>query len=217
MISEAPISRPALQSSRSFLREFAELILLVVCIYTAVNLATARAVIEGPSMEPTFYTGQLVIVSRAAFFYGPPTRGDVIVLHNPTNTSEDFIKRVIGLPGETVEIKGGRVYINGKKIEEPYIVQFCESGCDGSWTLTDSQYFVLGDNRPHSFDSHSFGPIAQSLIVGKAWIRYWPLPDATIFTHPNYGEIPKTAPIPPTATPILVPTFSDTGGGAPTT
>jgi signal peptidase I len=188
---------PRLVSKRGLRRDIIETLLLVVVIYTLVNLTTARAVVEGPSMQPNFYTGQLVVINRFAYYFAQPARGDVVVIHSPrsdcqdpakfeTNGCEDLIKRVIGLPGETVVIKSGRIYINGAKIEEPYISEFCKIGCDGTWMLKPSEYFVLGDNRNNSYDSHSFGPIQRTLIVGEAWIRYWPPQDAKIIPHPNY-------------------------------
>ncbi|MCC7450357.1 MAG: signal peptidase I [Anaerolineae bacterium] len=209
-------SRPGLSPRRGWLRDILEIMALVVIIYTLVNLSTARAIVEGPSMQPNFYTGQLVIVNRFAYYFSDPARGDVVVLNNPSdsckdaiknrstievplishnNTSgacEDLIKRVVGLPGETVQIKEGRVYINDTLIDEPYIPTFCTVGCDGKWTLEPDQYFVLGDNRRNSYDSHSFGPINRHLIVGQAWIRYWPLPDAGVIPHPAYGPIANT-------------------------
>jgi signal peptidase I len=207
---------PKLSSRRGWWRDVMEIVALIVIIYTLVNLSTARAIVEGPSMQPNFYTGQLVIINRFAYYFNPPQRGDVVVLNNPTeackdvvktrglielpflsqNTSngqcEDLIKRVVGLPGETIEIKNGRVYANGTELEEPYITTFCTVGCDGTWTLTEDQYFVLGDNRRNSYDSHSFGPIDRRLIVGQAWIRYWPLPDVGIIQHPAYGPVSPT-------------------------
>ena len=158
-------------------RNVFEMVVLVIVIYTLVNLSTARAIVFGPSMQPNFYTGQLVIINRFAYFFNGPMRGDVVVLHSPRlecqgarlddKYCEDLIKRVIGLPGESVQIKGGRVYINGTRIEEPYVTEFCK-GCDGSWKLNANQYLVLGDNRNNSWDGHSFGPIPRDLIVGEA-------------------------------------------------
>ncbi len=198
-----PPERPVLKSRRGLRRELIEMILLVVIIYTLVNLSTARAMVIGPSMQPNFYTGQLVIINRFAYFYAGPQRGDVVVLHNPSpacrtappddTNCEDLIKRVIGLPGEYVQIKDGRVYINSTRIEEPYIRSFCQKICDGSWTLNAQQYFVLGDNRNNSYDSHAFGPIPRDLIVGEAWIRYWPLQDEGVIPHPNYATPEPTA------------------------
>jgi len=203
------LQRPNLASRHTLLRDAVEMLLLIATIYTLVNLATARAIVEGASMQPNFYTNQLVIVNRFAYYFGKPQRGDVVVLHNPQDPSEDFIKRVVGLPGELVEIRQGRVYANGTELEEAYIPRFCTSGCDGSWILDDEQYFVLGDNRPNSHDSHSFGPIDRKLIVGRAWIRYWPVPDIAVIPGQNYGPISQTRPPTrtPTATATMMPTY----------
>ncbi|MEP7288485.1 MAG: signal peptidase I [Chloroflexota bacterium] len=190
-------ARPQLVSHRRLRRDIVETILLVIVIYTLVNLTTARAIVEGPSMQPNFYTGQLVIINRFAYYFAQPQRGDVVVLHNPRQDCqaperieepgcEDLIKRLIGQPGETVEIKQGRVYINSSLIEEPYIREFCRTGCDGAWTLKADEYLVLGDNRNNSYDGHSFGPISRHLLVGQAWIRYWPPQDANVIPHPVY-------------------------------
>jgi signal peptidase I len=197
---DSEVRSPSLLSRNSLWRDVIEILLLIVTIYTLVNLATARAVVEGASMQPNFYTGQLVIVNRFAYYFSEPQRGDVIVLHDPQDPAQDFIKRVVGLPGEVVQIKEGRVYVNGTRTEEPYIARFCTSGCDGYWSLDSEQYFVLGDNRPNSHDSHSFGPIDRKLIVGKAWIRYWPPPDIGLIPGQSYGPISAVHPPTPTAT-----------------
>jgi signal peptidase I len=209
-------SRPGLARRRRLWREIIEIIVLVVTIYTCVNLATARAIVLGSSMQPNFHTGQLVIVNRFAYYFSNPQRGDVIVLHNPAerckdviknrsiislpfiipddakDDCEDLIKRVIGLPGETVEIKFGRVYINGTRLEEPYVNNYCEHCGNKTWVLEQDQYFVLGDNRNNSLDSSSFGPINRSLVVGQAWIRYWPIQEMNVISHPSYGPISTT-------------------------
>lgn len=214
-----PQKRPRLVSRGALWRDVSEIILLIASIYTLVNVATARAVVEGASMKPNFETGQLIIVNRFAYFFDAPQRGDVIVLHNPNNPQEDFIKRVIGLPGETVQILDGRVYINGSMLEEPYIAKFCDAICDGLWYVGPDEYFVLGDNRGSSHDSHSFGAIPRRLIVGQAWIRYFPLNQFSIIHHPDYGRVnPTYIPLLPTPTrmplPILSPTpESDMFGG----
>ena len=175
------------------------IVVVIIVIYTLVNLTTARAIVFGPSMQPNFYTGQLVIINRFAYFFNGPARGDVVVVHSPRpecrdakpgdTNCEDLIKRVIGLPGELVMIKGGRVYINGTRLEEPYISEFCK-GCDGKWHNGVNQYLILGDNRNNSWDGHSFGPITRDLIVGEAWIRYWPPQDANVIPHPVYTPAP---------------------------
>jgi len=199
-----PSYTPRLTARLAPLRELLEFGLLLLGIYTLVNLATARAIVEGESMQPNFYTDQLIVVNRLVYYFNAPTRGDVIVLHDPEDPSQDFIKRLIGLPGEEVAIRAGRVYINGSLLDEPYIQAFC-SVCDGTWELDADHYFVLGDNRPNSHDSHAFGPIDRRLIVGRAWIRYWPPQDFSIIPDPVYGPInvqrPATPP-PPARTPI---------------
>ncbi len=201
--------RPALSSRHTLFREVAEVALLVVTIYAFVNLSTVRAVVEGPSMQPNFYTGQLIIVSRFVYYFRSPARGDVVVLHDPQDPTQDFIKRIVGLPGETVQLKGGRVYINGVILDEPYIPEFCDTCPNDTWQLDSEHYFILGDNRNHSLDSHRFGPIERNLIVGQAWLRYWPPQDFAIIPHPVYDPIPSEAPpatparVPPTRQPTL--------------
>ena len=204
---DQPIQHPKLGFRTSLMRDVAEVLLVILSIYTMVNLASARAIVEGSSMHPNFATGQLIIVNRVPYYFGAPERGDVVVLHNPRNVEEDYIKRVIGLPGDTVKIVRGAVYINGVELIEPYIAaeNVCTTLCDGEWTLASDEYFVLGDNRRNSTDSHVFGPIKQTLIIGKAWVRYWPLSDAGLIPHEDYSNLgdvtPKRLPIEPTPTP----------------
>jgi len=202
--SPSRAARPPLRSQRTMWRETIEVLLLVVTVYTGVNLATARAIVEGDSMRPNFASNQLVIVNRAIYTFHGPERGDVVVLHDPEDVSVDFIKRVVGLPGEYVEIDSeGRVSINGVMLDEPYIDanNWCKI-CAGKWSLKANEYFVLGDNRANSHDSHIFGPIDESLIVGQAWIRYWPLDQAEIVPHQRFPDPPHDyTPPPVTPTP----------------
>jgi len=183
------VPRPAIRQGRSFWRELIETFVLIAAIYAFVNLATARFVVDGRSMLPNFNTDQFIIVSRLSYVLGDPQRGDVVVFHNPADPHNDFIKRVIGLPGETVTIQNGRVYINGVRLEEPYIQNFCRGTvCDGTWEIGPDEYFVLGDNRSSSRDSHNFGPIARELLIGRAFIRYWPPSEWAIITRPSYRD-----------------------------
>ncbi len=172
------LSRPQLHYGRSItsLREIGETIILVVMLYALVNLATARFVVDGPSMQPTFYTGQFLIVSRVNYLLGEPERGQIVVFEYPENPEEDYIKRVIGLPGDTIEIRDTQVYVNGDLLDEPYINEPCDAGhCPNRlWELGADQYFVMGDNRNHSSDSRSFGPVPRENLVGEALVRYWP-------------------------------------------
>lgn len=222
--------RPQLAARRRLIKDILEVIFLVLTIYTGVNLATARAIVEGNSMQPNFATGQLVIVNRFAYFFSKPERGDVVVLHNPAqrcadvvknrslislpfinqDTSagcEDLIKRIVGLPGETVQIIAGKVVVNGTTIDEPYVAteNFCPNSCDRGFQLGADEYLVLGDNRRNSYDGHSFGPINGELIVGQAWVRYWPLDQARMIAHPSYGPVSQTPIALPTATPSNTP------------
>ncbi|MEP7293643.1 MAG: signal peptidase I, partial [Chloroflexota bacterium] len=116
-------ARPSLDygNFRQSAREVGETILLIVLIYTLVNLACARFVVEGPSMQPNFHTGQFLVVSRVNFLLSNPKRGEVVVFHYPGDPQQDYIKRVVGLPGETVEIRDTFVYVDGIQLREPYI------------------------------------------------------------------------------------------------
>ena len=160
-------------------REIGETIVLIAMIYTLVNLASARFVVDGPSMQPNFATGQFVIVSRVNYLLTDPHRGDVVVFNYPGDPTQDYIKRVIGLPGDTVEIRDTHVYVNGNELNEPYINEPCTANTcrDKQWTLGGDQFFMMGDNRNHSSDSRFFGPVARHFIVGKALVRYWPPQD----------------------------------------
>ena len=202
------IPQPRLRSEASFWRELIETALLIAAIYAFVNLATARFVVDGHSMLPNFTTDQFIIVSRMSYILGDPQRGDVVVFHYPLEPDRDFIKRVIGLPGESVTILEGRVYIDDKLLDEPYIKDFCRAkSCDGAWTVGPDQFFVLGDNRGASKDSQDFGPVDRQYIVGRSFVRYWPPSDWGLISHHRYSN--GGAPLPtmtPTPTPTVTPT-----------
>lgn len=175
------------------LREGLETLLMAAVIWAGVNVATARFRVEGASMEPNLHTGNFVIVSRVAYWnvVGEPNRGDVVVFQPPTNPQEDYIKRVIGLPGDTVEIREGQVYVNGGLLEEPYIG--VPTNRSGIWRVAEGEYFVLGDNRNDSDDSRNFGPLDVDSIVGKAWLVYWPARDWGLVPHQSYVVVPEAA------------------------
>jgi len=156
------------------LREILETLLLALIIFFGVKeFIVQNFRVEGQSMEPNFHTGQYLIVDKISYRLHPIERGDVIVFVPPKEANRDFIKRVIALPGERVEIRQGRVLINGKLLQEPYITV--------SWNYTmapmvvgDNEYFVLGDNRNNSSDSRMWGMLPKKNVVGKAWLSYWP-------------------------------------------
>lgn len=160
---------------RSLLREILETVLLTAILFLVLNTTTARFQVRGSSMEPTMHNRQYLVISKVTYWIHPPERGDIIVFHPPNNPSEDYIKRIVGLPGERVEIQNEGVWIDGVLLEETYIAN--PAYYSGTWNLGKEEYFVLGDNRDNSSDSHSWGLLPQENIVGKAWFCYWPPED----------------------------------------
>lgn len=143
--------------------------------------------VEGASMQPTFLSGEYLIVDEISYRLNQPQRGEVVVFRYPKDPSQFYIKRIIGLPGETVTIKQGVVSINGVQLSEPYI----PAGTFGEWTsdpvtLQSDEYFLMGDNRTNSLDSRYFGPVTRKFIVGRVWLRGWPAERFSFFTSPQY-------------------------------
>lgn len=150
--------------------------------------------VQGASMEPSFHTHEYLLIDEISYRFNEPERGDVVVFRYPRGPQEYFIKRIIGMPGETVEIKEGRVYIynevhpEGKVLEENYLEQDTETHGleEGRRELEDDEYFLLGDNRNSSKDSRNFGPVKESFIVGRVLLRGWPFDRAGFFQEPEY-------------------------------
>lgn len=155
------------------LRELIETLILTLVIFLLIRFAVQNFRIEGSSMEPNFHDGQYLFVNKLIYLFQPPQRGDVIVFVPPNSGSRDFIKRVIGLPGERVEIRSGTVFINGEPLVESYPL-YPGSYSTGPIVVPPDEYFVLGDNRNYSSDSHSWGTVPGKRIIGKAWFSYWP-------------------------------------------
>lgn len=150
-------------------------------------------VVSGSSMVPNFHNGDYLIIDRLTYNLSEPQRGDVVVLKFPKDTSQFFIKRIIGLPGETVRLKAGHViivnkeYPEGFELKEPYLPNQLETlGKTEPVTLGSDEYFVLGDNRTASSDSRVWGILPENDIVGKAWVRVFPLNAAAKFKTPSY-------------------------------
>lgn len=161
--------------SLRFMREILETVVPAIIIALLINLFMAQATrVYGQSMEPSLHTNQRLIVEKVSYHLHPPKRGDVVVLKLHDEHSELLIKRIIGLPGEIVEIKNGAVYVNGKPLKEPYLNQRTR-GQMAAQVISPLHVFVLGDNRGFSNDSRSFGMVAFADIVGRAWLSYWPL------------------------------------------
>lgn len=164
-----------------FLREIVGTLFFGVAVFTLLQLAMPQSMVQGMSMQPTFYEGQRLLISRINFLFDSPDHGDIIVFNSPnplTDNEAPLIKRVIGLPGDTIEIIETQVYRNGEMLnEEGYINAPCRTfKCpDDLWELGPDEYFVMGDNRNQSRDSRDFGPVSADLIIGEAIFRFWPL------------------------------------------
>ncbi len=166
------------------LREVVETVVLSLVIFLLIRQVVQNYRIESHSMEPNFYEGQFILVNKLAYKLGTPKRGDVIVFHNPNNPSEDYIKRVIALPGDTLEIRDQTIYINGKVLDEPYAQNRLSPGTFyGPVVIEPDHLFVMGDNRPNSSDSRRFGQLSEDLVVGQAWLRVWPLNHFGLIQH----------------------------------
>ncbi|MDD5710874.1 MAG: signal peptidase I [Candidatus Colwellbacteria bacterium] len=159
----------------SLLEVFEILFIALVSIYITYAFIAQPFRVEGSSMEPNFSSGDYLIVDEISYQFKNPGRGEVIVLRNPTNNSEFFIKRIVGLPGEEVVIRGSKVYIDGDPIEEGYLPEGLALKEDYVFQLNDDQYFVMGDNRLQSYDSRSWGPLLRDGIVGVVRVRFWPV------------------------------------------
>lgn len=143
-------------------------------------------------MEPNFHDAEYLLTDKISYRFGEPERGDVVVFKAPPLLKEEYIKRIIGLPGDEVIILDGTVYINNEELKEEYIpddfynypAKFIAEG--QPITVPDENYFVMGDNREHSYDSRNFGFVAKSTITGRAWVMYWPPQKAGSVKRPEY-------------------------------
>jgi len=162
--------------------EMLETIVFVGSLFIVVYLFIIQPnQIKGASMEPTFQDGNYIFTSKVTYKLRKPIRGDVVVFYAPRNPELEYIKRIVGVPGDTVMIAGGEVYVNGVQINEPYISNKTAITLSGSISenqpiiVQPDHYFVMGDNRPRSSDSREFGPIPSSSFVGQVFYRYFPL------------------------------------------
>jgi len=169
------------QDWKRFGMDILETIILAVVLYFGINALSARVRVDGFSMIPTLQNGEYILVNKLAYKTGQPNRGDIIVFRLPGDETQDLIKRVIGLPGDTVHISDGTVTINGAKLQEPYIAQ--DPLYFGEWTVPEGFLFVLGDNRNDSRDSHQWGLLPLENVIGKSVLIYWPPPEWKIINH----------------------------------
>ena len=216
-ISAEPLPEPVEQQParrRSALWDLAETLLLALVLFIAIRAVVLNYRVDGSSMEPTLHNGDMLIVNRQAYVslrlpalvswipgidvdagavwypFGPPRRGDIVVFRPPGNSVEPYVKRIIALPGEHVAIRNGAVYINGRRLLEPYLAEptlWRGMTLDHEYVVEPGHVFVMGDNRNNSSDSRVFGAIPQSSIVGKAWVTYWPLSEIRVLITPAYA------------------------------
>ncbi len=173
-------------STRGLLAEVAEVVVLALGLYLVITFAVQTVHVLGLSMVPTLDNGDYLIATKIDYRLHDPQRGDIVIMRDPYDNSKDFIKRVIGLPGEKILIQDGRIYINDRLLDEPYLRQDEPWTTNANWpppgstgagepyTIPAGEYFVMGDNRNASSDSRLFGAIQRDRIEAHAWIRIWP-------------------------------------------
>lgn len=176
-----------------FILDILQIIVFAVAIFLFVYLLILQPhKIKGASMEPSFHDGEFLLTDKLSYRFGEPERGNVVVFKAPINDRDEFIKRIVGLPGDTIKIKAGKILLNGEILEETYLNlgvytnsnRFAKE--DIEVTVPEDEYFVLGDNRGHSSDSRFWGFIKRDAINGKAWLVYWPPGKAGIIKTPEY-------------------------------
>jgi signal peptidase I len=165
-----------------FFLDFLETIVVSLAIFAVVYIFLFQPhQVDGRSMEPNFHNAEYILTDKISYRINPPKRGDVVVFHSPQDESVDFIKRIIGVPGDIVKVEDGFAYLNGKKLEEHYVNdpgqvlsgRFMREGVEIE--VPPGQYLVMGDNRLHSSDSREWGLVTTAGIVGRAFFRYWPV------------------------------------------
>jgi len=179
-----PISDDSPRSGGArFLIDIIETLVLSVILFVGINAISARIRVDGSSMEPTLHSGQFVIVNRVGYKFGSPETGDVVVFHFPRDPDQEYIKRIIGLPGDHLRVSDGKVTVNGQILDEPYIA--ASPRYNGDWEVDEDHLFVLGDNRNNSSDSHNWGSVPMENVIGEAFFIYWPPNDWGIITQSN--------------------------------
>lgn len=173
--------------------EIGRLLLIVFIVAVMIRVFVFQPfAVEGSSMEPNFHHGEYLLITKLPYRFGEPNRGDVVVFRYPRDPRVNYIKRIIGLPGETLRIQKGRIYINDKLLEENYLVVSTDTVVDGDpdmvyeVELGKNQYFVMGDNRSHSSDSRVWGPLERRFIIGKSSLVLYPQSSFRAIASPQY-------------------------------
>ncbi len=165
-----------LQRNSNVLLEITETVLLALLIFFGTRMVVQNFRVDGGSMVPALENGEFLLVNKLAYVAAQPSRGDVVVFRSPAKPDEDLVKRIVGLPNETVEFRDGGVYLDGRRLDEgDYYAGITGSRTGRSLVVPEQAYFVLGDNRGQSIDSRSFGIVPGASIVGQVWLVYWPV------------------------------------------
>jgi signal peptidase I len=210
--------------------EIVETLVLTLLIYLVIHNFVAQPFeVQQSSMYPTIVDGEYILIDKLTTRFGGYHYGDVVVFEPPSSSglADDgipFIKRIIGMPGDTVTLENGRVFITRPgeapvRIEEPYVVREADGttsptlprdpqGIETEWVVPDASYFVMGDNRPQSQDSRAFGPISEDLILGRAWLRYFPLERIGVIERPEYPALETAGETGRLVAPALVPALA---------
>jgi signal peptidase I len=184
------MQEPVKKKSRTGVLEIVGIVLIVLLVFLAVVFSVEAFKVDGTSMMPSVHNREYLLIDKVRYHFSSPERGQIIVFYEPQQLpdgklvkGEKLIKRIIGLPGETLEIRGGEIYINGAKLEEnpdfgpiPYFGNY-------SITIPADEYWVIGDNRANSLGSQNFGPVPRDFIVGRMWLSYWPLSQWGLSPH----------------------------------
>ncbi len=179
----------------SFVFELIKIVVISLAIIIPVRYFLIQPFyVKGASMEPNFYDHEYLIIDEITYRLREPERGDIIVFRYPRDPQEYYIKRIVGLPGERVQIKDGQVYIYGADSQESFVLDeaYLAAGTktysltEDIISLDDEEYFVLGDNRNSSKDSRSFGPVNRSFVTGRVLLRGWPFDRISLFPAPEY-------------------------------
>lgn len=168
-------------SLKRIVLDILETLILAVVLYFGINAVSVRVRVDGFSMNPTLQDGEYILVNRLAYKIGSPVRGDIVVFSFPMDPKQDLIKRVIGLPGETISVQDGKVLVNSVPLNEPYIA--APPIYNNTWVVPEGQLFVLGDNRNESKDSHEWGMLPVENVVGRAILIYWPPTQWQVIDH----------------------------------
>lgn len=184
-----------LQRAGAFFLDILQVLVFAVSIFLFIYLLVLQPhKIKGHSMDPNFHEGEFLLTDKLSYRFGEPKRGDVVVFKAPPDDQDEYIKRIIGVPGDTVKVEQGKVYVNDKLLDEKYLDSSVltrpgpYSSESKETVVPQGQYFVMGDNRDHSYDSRNFGPVGMSKITGKAWLVYWPPKDAGLIKKYAYSQ-----------------------------